>query len=138
MPTRKIIDAKHNGEKVWIKGHAQAIYMSDGATVEDAIKNIKIGGGGGNSTVSIDVSALFTYGGTINVNLEELTKHILYADGATVTCIPKLDEGKVILDRSVITNYGSVITSRRDCAIVSGDTSSVTTLEVRTKNYDLP
>lgn len=49
MSTRKIIDAKHNGEKVWIKGHAQAIYMSDGATVEDAIKNIKIGGGGGNS-----------------------------------------------------------------------------------------
>lgn len=41
MSTRKIIDAKHNGEKVWLKGHAQAIYMSDGSTVEDAINNIE-------------------------------------------------------------------------------------------------
>ena len=41
MATRKIIDAKHNGEKVWLKGHAQAIFMSDGSTVEDAINNIE-------------------------------------------------------------------------------------------------
>lgn len=37
MSTRKIIDAKQNGEKVWLKGHAQAIYMSDGSTVEQQI-----------------------------------------------------------------------------------------------------
>lgn len=36
MATRKIIDIKKNGEKVWPKGHAKAIYMSDGTTVEDA------------------------------------------------------------------------------------------------------
>jgi hypothetical protein len=42
MSTRKIIDPKQNGEKVWLKGHAQAIYMSDGSTVEDAINNIEI------------------------------------------------------------------------------------------------
>lgn len=42
MATRKIIDAKHNGEKVWLKSHAQATYMSDGTTVEDAIKNISV------------------------------------------------------------------------------------------------
>lgn len=30
MSTRKIIDPKQNGEKVWLKGHAQATYMSDG------------------------------------------------------------------------------------------------------------
>ena len=41
MSTRKIIDPKQNGEKVWLKGHAQAIYMSDGSTVEDAINSIK-------------------------------------------------------------------------------------------------
>ena len=40
MATRKIIDPKQNGEKVWLKGHAKAIYMSDGSTVEDAINNI--------------------------------------------------------------------------------------------------
>lgn len=42
MSTRKIIDLKQNGEKVWLKGHAQAIYMSDGSTVEDAINSIDI------------------------------------------------------------------------------------------------
>jgi hypothetical protein len=42
MTTRKIIDPKQNGEKVWLKGHAKAIYMSDGSTVEDAINNIDI------------------------------------------------------------------------------------------------
>jgi hypothetical protein len=42
MATRKIIDPKQNGEKVWLKGHAQAIYMSDGSTVEDAINSIEI------------------------------------------------------------------------------------------------
>ena len=42
MATRKIIDAKQNGEKVWLKGHAQAIYMSDGSTVEDAINSIEV------------------------------------------------------------------------------------------------
>lgn len=41
MATRKIIDPKQNGEKVWLKGHAQAIYMSNGSTVEDTINNIQ-------------------------------------------------------------------------------------------------
>lgn len=36
MATRKIIDPKQNGEKVWPKGHAKAIFMSDETTVEDA------------------------------------------------------------------------------------------------------
>lgn len=45
MSTRKIIDPKQNGEKVWPKGHTKAIYMSDDSTVEDTIKNIEIGGG---------------------------------------------------------------------------------------------
>lgn len=110
-----------------------------GQEVEQLLDTVANGGtGGGNSSVSIDVSALFTVGGTIYVGLEELAKHTLYADGASVTCIPKLDEGKVILDRSVITYYGSGLTSRRDCAIVSGSPTSVTTLEVRSQNYDLP
>jgi hypothetical protein len=42
MSTRKIIDPKQNGEKVWLKSHAQATFMSDGSTVEDAINNIEI------------------------------------------------------------------------------------------------
>ena len=47
MAKRKIIDPKQNGEKVWLKGHAQAIYMSDGSTVEDAINSIQTDIGGG-------------------------------------------------------------------------------------------
>ena len=46
MSIRKIIDPKHNGEKVWLKGHAQATFMSDGSTVEDAINNMKAEDGG--------------------------------------------------------------------------------------------
>lgn len=50
MTTRRVIDAKDkDGEKVYVKGHAKATYMSDGRTVEDAIKQIGTGGGGGGS-----------------------------------------------------------------------------------------
>ena len=43
MSMRKIKNAVNNttGELIYFKGHAQATYMSDGSTVEDAIKNIK-------------------------------------------------------------------------------------------------
>ena len=50
MSTRKIKDAvdRSTGEKVYYKGHAKATFMSDGRTVEDAIKTA---GGGGGMTV---------------------------------------------------------------------------------------
>lgn len=50
MSTRKIKDAVDlsTGEKVYYKGHAKATYMSDGRTVEDAIKTA---GGGGEMAV---------------------------------------------------------------------------------------
>lgn len=41
MSTRKIIDTKQNGEKVWPKGHTKANYMSDDSTVEDTIKKYR-------------------------------------------------------------------------------------------------
>lgn len=42
MSTRKIKDAKDlsTNELIYFKGHAQATYMSDGRTVEDAVNNI--------------------------------------------------------------------------------------------------
>lgn len=48
MATRKIKDAKDlsTNELIYFKSHAKATYMSDGTTVEDAINNIKIAGGG--------------------------------------------------------------------------------------------
>lgn len=55
MATRKIKDAKDlsTNELIYFKGHAQATYMSDGTTVEDAINNIGTGG-------SIDTSNFAT------------------------------------------------------------------------------
>lgn len=40
MGTRKVIDALQGADKVYIKGHAKATYMSNGLTVEDSIRNI--------------------------------------------------------------------------------------------------
>lgn len=47
MSTRKIKDAKdlETGEKIYLKGHAKATYMSDGRNVEDVINSIGTGGG---------------------------------------------------------------------------------------------
>ena len=47
MATRQVRDAKDSlsGELIYFKGHAQATYMSDGRTVEDAINS-----GGGSSS----------------------------------------------------------------------------------------
>ena len=42
MSTRKVKDAKdlETGEKIYLKGHAKATYMSDGRNVEDAINSV--------------------------------------------------------------------------------------------------
>lgn len=57
MATRKIKNAKDitTDELIYFKGHAQATFMSDGRTVEDAINGISDGSGG-----SIDTSNLAT------------------------------------------------------------------------------
>lgn len=48
MATRKIKDAKDlsTNELIYFKGHAQATYMSNGATVEDVINALQDGSGG--------------------------------------------------------------------------------------------
>ena len=57
MATRKIKDAKDltTNELIYFKGHAQATYMSDGRTVEEAVNGMSGGSGG-----SIDTSNLAT------------------------------------------------------------------------------
>lgn len=57
MSTRKIKDAKDlsTNELIYFKGHAQATYMSDGRTVEEAVNSMSGGSGG-----SIDASNLAT------------------------------------------------------------------------------
>ena len=53
MSTRKIKDAKDlsSGELIYFRGHAKSTFMSDGRTVEDAIKNV----GGGSSTNTSEI-----------------------------------------------------------------------------------
>jgi hypothetical protein len=57
MSTRQIKDAKDlsTNELIYFKGHAQATYMSDGRTVEEAVTSMSGGSGG-----SIDTSNLAT------------------------------------------------------------------------------
>ena len=59
MSTRKIKDAKDlsTNELIYFKGHAQATYMSDGRTVEEAVNGMSGGSGSGGS---IDTSNLAT------------------------------------------------------------------------------
>lgn len=59
MSTRKIKDAKDlsTNELIYFKGHAQATYMSDGRTVEEAVNSASGGSGGGGS---IDTSNFAT------------------------------------------------------------------------------
>lgn len=57
MNTRKVKDAidLETKEKVYLKGHAKATYMSDGRTVEDAINSVDGGGGSGGGSVEIPI-----------------------------------------------------------------------------------
>jgi hypothetical protein len=57
MSTRNIKDAKDldTGELIYFKGHAQATFMSDGRTVEEAVRGMSGGSGG-----SIDTSNFVT------------------------------------------------------------------------------
>lgn len=62
MSTRKIKDAKDlsTNELIYFKGHAQATYMSDGRTVEEAVNSMSGGSGGSGSGGSIDTSNFAT------------------------------------------------------------------------------
>lgn len=65
MSTRKIKDAKdlNTGELIYFKGHAQATFMSDGRTVEEAVNGMS-----GGSSGSVDTSNFVTSVKIDNVN----------------------------------------------------------------------
>ena len=76
---RKIKDAKDlsDGSLIYFKGHAKATYMSDGSTVEDAIKNIK---------PDVDLSGY--------VKSEELKGYAKISDIPSLEGYVKQEEGK--------------------------------------------
>lgn len=72
MTTRRVIDAKDkDGEKVYVKGHAKATYMSDGRTVEDAIKQIGTGGGGGGG-IAVETDPVFSASPAAGITEEQI------------------------------------------------------------------
>lgn len=148
MNTRKVKEAKDlaSNELIYFKGHAKATYMSNGKTVEDAIENTNASIAELNDNIeklSLDVSPLFVYGGTMNLAFTDFVnfcKINLYAGNAPVKYIP--DENNAdhfILERSIVTYYGSGITAKRECASVyRTGSSSIKTSEIRTNTYELP
>lgn len=116
MATRQVRDAKDSlsGELIYFKGHAQAVYMSDGTTVEDAINNIEITGGG--SGGSIDTSNLAT-------KTELAQKQDIISDIDTIRTNAANYKGTVTSIKingqskspsSGIVDLGTVITSHQD------------------------
>lgn len=96
MSTRKIKDAvdRSTNEKVYYKGHAKATYMSDGRTVEDAIKTA--GGGGGMAVIDH---------GTEDTTFE-LTPNVIHKWGlvsSLTLTLPEDPEGKENQYRIVFT-----------------------------------
>lgn len=74
MTTRRVIDAKDkDGEKVYVKGHAKATYMSDGRTVEDAIKQIGTGGGGGGG-ITVETDPIFSASPAASITEEKIAE----------------------------------------------------------------
>lgn len=76
MTTRRVIDAKDkDGEKVYVKGHAKATYMSDGRTVDEAVNN-KVDKVDGKQLSTEDFTTLFKQKleGLNNYNDAELTQ----------------------------------------------------------------
>ena len=96
MATRKIKDAKdlNSGELIYFKGHAQATFMSDGRTVEEAVSDMSGGSGG-----SIDTSNLAT-------KTELATKQDIISDIDTI--------------RTNAANYKGTVTSVK----INGDSKS--------------
>lgn len=126
MATRKIIDAEHNGEKVWIKGHAKAIYMSDGSTVEDTINNIQTGG------ITTETDPIFSASpaaGITDENISSWNDKVDKVDGKQLstedftTLLKQKLEGLSNYDDTSIQETVSKLRTDLD-TLVSGDTTT--------------
>lgn len=110
MATRKIIDIEQNGEKVWPKGHAKAIFMSDGSTVEDAINGINNSGNGGEIQKTTEA---------------EITEMGFTKNKGTVTKV-KINGSEKSPDANGLVDLGTIEASSNGKKILSSDTTHVT------------
>lgn len=74
MSTRKIKDAKDlsTNELIYFKGHAQATYMSDGRTVEEAVNSMS-GGSGGSSDANVQ-AVTYNFDDWMNESTERICR----------------------------------------------------------------
>ena len=99
MATRNIKDAKDlsTNELIYFKGHAQATFMSDGRTVEEAINNVS---GSGSSSEDIRYFTEFTVDEFKEAceNESEISSNGLYNAiiNNKLICVPNGDAGYVI------------------------------------------
>lgn len=114
MATRKIIDIEKNGEKVWPKGHAKAIYMSNGSTVEDAILSNQ-----GSSVPDLSNYATKT---DLNAKVDKVNGKQLSTEDFTSALKSKL-EGLTNYDDTQLESAISTLRNDFD-KLVSGDTTT--------------
>lgn len=128
MATRKIIDAEQDGEKVWIKSHAKATFLSDGSTVEDVINNIQTGEGG----ITTETDPIFSASVAAKITNENITSwnnkvdkvdgKQLSTEDFTTLLKQKLD-GLSNYDDTEISQAVSKLRADLD-ALLSGDTTT--------------
>lgn len=93
MSTRKIKDAKDlsTNELIYFKGHAQATYMSDGRTVEEAINSS--GGsssGSGSAITSIKIDNVSKSPSSGVVDLGYINKKVVSETNSSMTLLPNV------------------------------------------------
>ena len=121
MSTRKIKDAKdlNTGELIYFKGHAQATFMSDGRTVEEAVNGMS--GGSSGSSGSVDTSNFVTSVKIDNVNktpsngiidLGYVNKKLTTSTSSSMTLSPNVYYRNTSTSLSILTiTLGSVSNS---------------------------
>jgi hypothetical protein len=116
MATRKIKDAKDlsTNELIYFKGHAQATYMSDGRTVEEAIANINNSGGGSSSSgvTSVKINGQSKSPSSGVVDLGYINKQLSTSTSSSMTLSPNIYYRNTSTSLSTLTiKLGSVSNS---------------------------
>lgn len=134
MGTRKIKDAVDltTNEKIYLRGHAKATYMSSGESVEDTINNIIInGGGGGGGEGALTEAQIAAMGFTKNKGTITEVKMNGVSKGTNGT----VDLGTVITEHQDISGKQDEITDLAN--IRSGASKGATALQYYVTTFDM-
>lgn len=130
MSTRKVKDAidLETNEVIYLKGHAQATFMSDGRTVEDAINQAGTGGGSGGIVTETD--PIFSASAAAGIKSSDITNwNSKTSNTGTITGIKMNGDSK---GTSGVVDLGTVITAHQD---ISGKVDKVSGKGLSTNDY---